>query len=197
MRRIAYFFMVLMVFESSASVPETARTFDFNIITNSLPRLKEEKILNSIIILKKIFSSPEFKDRILNHEYLSEKKFYFNKGLSNGQIYKKILSGMEELYPWKNNTMDVEIEFYTDLESNVIGYTRSDTMKVWMNNKYFNKHTLAELASNLTHEWLHKLGFDHEKERTDDRKYSVPYAIGYIVRELAKEHEEQSEVVGN
>lgn len=81
--------------------------------------------------------------------------------------------------------MDVEVALYTDNESVVVGFTNPRTRRIFMNTKYFNKHSPALVASHLTHEWLHKLGFDHEKAKCDERRYSVPYAIGYIVRDLA------------
>jgi hypothetical protein len=81
--------------------------------------------------------------------------------------------------------MDVEVSMYTDNKSDVLGFTRPTTKRIWMNSKYFNKHTPAEVASHLTHEWLHKLGFDHDRERTPERPYSVPYAVGYIVKGIA------------
>jgi len=38
------------------------------------------------------------------------------------------------------------------------------------------------VAGNLAHEWTHKIGFDHKSAAEHD---SAPYAIGYIVDELA------------
>jgi hypothetical protein len=37
------------------------------------------------------------------------------------------------------------------------------------------------------HEWLHKIGFSHAVKDTPERIYSVPYAIGYIVKGIARE----------
>jgi hypothetical protein len=172
------------------SIPKDAYTFDFNIKTISMSRLKEDKIQNSVDLLKEIFASPEFKQRILVHKFNGQYRFSQNRGYSNFQIYQKILAGVEKLYPYYNNAMDVEVELYTDYNSQVLGYTRPSTKRIWMNTKYFNKHTPAQVASHLTHEWLHKLGFDHEKEKCVNRKYSVPYAVGYIIKDLAERIDE-------
>lgn len=169
-------------------VPKDAYTFDFNVKTIRMSRTKEKKIDNSIDILREIFASPEFKRRILSHKFRGHYQFNMNKGLSNYQIYRRLLRGIERLHPYENNAMDVEVELYTDLQSQVVGFTNPRTRRIWMNTKYFNKNTPAQVASHLTHEWLHKLGFDHEKGRCHDRKYSVPYAIGYIVRDMAKRY---------
>lgn len=188
MKLSIYLLFLILSGQAFAFVPNEAYTFDFNIKTVRMSRMKEEKLYEAVEILRRVFSSPEFKKKILNHKFLGRKGFARNRGLSNRQIYNKILSGMEKLHPYKNNAMDVEIELYTDFSSNVLGFTRPRTRRIWMNTKYFNRYTPAQIASNLTHEWLHKLGFDHERERSWDRKYSVPYAIGYIVRDLARQY---------
>lgn len=172
----------------NAFVPNEAYTFDFNIKVHDMSFEREEKIYESVELLRKVFASPEFRTRILEHRYKGRKAFAWNRGLSNQEIYQKILSGVEKLDPEKNNAMDVEISLFTDMKSNVLGYTKTQTKKIWMNTKYFNEDTTSiELGSHLMHEWLHKLGFGHERKRCEDRKYTVPYAIGYIVKELAEE----------
>jgi len=191
MKRLMSFFCFFLASSIHARVlPMEAFTFQFNIKTINVPLIKKEKIHHSVEILRQIFSSAEFREEILNHEFQGERSFHMNRGLSNLEIYHLILSGMENLYPYDNNSMDVEIELYSDYESNVLGFTRPDTHRIWMNRKYFNQHSHGELASNLVHEWLHKLGFEHEKEKSAQRRYSVPYAIGYIIKELAKRYEE-------
>jgi hypothetical protein len=170
-------------------VPDEAFTFDFNVKTVQMPRFHEEKIFRAVELLKEVFASPEFRNKILGHRYRGQRSFYQNRGLSNFEIYHLILNGTEKLYPVRNNAMDVEIELYADFNSRVLGFTLPRSRRIWMNKKYFLKFTPAEIAANLTHEWLHKLGFDHERERTEARKFSVPYAIGYIVKELAQELE--------
>ena len=192
MKTIIFLTMIFTFQDAGAFVPNEAYTFDFNVKTVRMGRVKEEKIERAVEILRQVFSSPEFKDRILSHQYLGRKRFAYNKGLSNQGIYKKILKGVERLYPYQNNAMDVELELFTDYSSNVLGFTRPRSKRIWMNTKYFDRHTPAEIASNLTHEWLHKLGFDHEREKSKYRKYSVPYAIGYIVKDLARGLDEES-----
>jgi hypothetical protein len=179
------FFILTQPSYSYEALPKDAFTFDFNIRTVHMTREKEEKLYGAIDLLRLVFASPEFKHKILKHKFNGRFAFAQNKGFTNKEIYRRILAGVEKLYPYYNNAMDVEVELYSDYKSNVLGYTKPSTKRIWMNTKYFNKHTYAEVASHLTHEWLHKLGFDHEKDRCPDRQYSVPYAVGYIVREIA------------
>jgi hypothetical protein len=189
MKLIFCFLLYVLAFESKAFVPSEAYTFDFNIKTLKMTRLKEHKLYSAVEILRQVFASPEFKQKILHHRFREKKSFHLNKNLSNLEIYNQILAGVERLYPYDNNAMDVEIELYSDFKSNVLGFTMPKTKRIWMNIKYFNKHSPAEVAAHLTHEWLHKLGFGHERERSRDRRFSVPYAVGYIVKELARDYE--------
>jgi hypothetical protein len=153
----------------------------------NFPQEHEAKVYQAIDLIKKVVSSNEFRERILSHTYEGKKIFVDNKGLSNEQIYQLILEGSETLIPEKNGRMDVELELYQNT-SNTIGYTYPHTSRIWMNSKYFNKYTPVQVADNLFHEWLHKLGFDHAIKYTQRRNYSVPYAIGYLMEELAHKH---------
>lgn len=177
---------------STDEIPEEAYTFEFNIEPLNLSMSSEEKLFRAVDLLGQVFASPEFKHRILAYRFNHKHQFAMNKGLTNRQIYEKILHGTEKLSPEENNAMDVEISLYSDYDSRVLGYTRPDTKKIWMNMKYFNKHSIAELAGHLVHEWLHKLGFGHEEDWTPTREDTVPYAIGYIVRDIAEKIDEEN-----
>jgi hypothetical protein len=168
-----------------AQVPTEAMTFDFNVKKINMSRSQEEKIDKAIGIVRKIIATEEFRKRIINHTYNGKKTFVDNKGLTNDQIYKKILEGAEELQPKKNNTMDIEVELYYNFWTRTIGYTYPNTKRIWMNTKFFNRYTPVEVSDNLVHEWLHKLGFEHAQAYSRRRDFSVPYAIGYLIEELA------------
>jgi len=165
----------------------TAQTVTWNAepyMVNFSPE-QEEKVRKAVVIIKTIISSNEFKERVLNYSYNGSKKFYDNHGLSNEEIYQKILEGSEKMgNTAKNNTMDVELELYHQ-KTTTIGYTYPNTVRIWMNTKYFNKYTPVKVADNLMHEWMHKLGFTHATTWSKDRDHSVPYAIGYLIEELA------------
>ena len=181
------FLAVIVSFEAKAFLPSEAYTFDFNVKTNRISRYKENKLMEAVELLREVFASEDFRKKILNHRFRGKYRYSYNKGLTNYQIYKRILKGREELYPYVNNAMDVEIDFFTNHKSIVIGYTWPHSKKIWMNTKYFNRFEVEEIASHLLHEWLHKLGFDHERNRTHDRQFSVPYAIGRIAHDIARE----------
>lgn len=187
MRSLLLIFLLLSSSLCFAEVPNEAYTFEFNVKPIRMSRMKQEKVDDAIELLRKIFTSRQFRQRILNHRFNGRKSFANNRGMTNAQIYKAILDGVEKLKPYRNNAMDLELELYTDHDSTVMGYTRPKSRRLWMNTKFFNRHNPAKVASNLVHEWLHKLGFDHDYKYTRRRGHSVPYAIGYIVRDLARQ----------
>ncbi len=170
---------------TDSPVPTAALNFEVNVKMYSFNATQEDKIYAAADLIKKVVATDEFKNKILNHVFKGKKTFANNGRLSNAQIYKKILEGSEKLNPGNNNAMDLELELYSD-QSTVVGYTLPSTLRVWMNTKYFNANNAYKVTDNMMHEWLHKIGFDHDFDSTAARPYSVPYAVGYIVRDLAK-----------
>ncbi len=137
-------------------------------------------------VLELVINSAEFRDKILNHTWKRKKQFADNDGLTNEQIYQKIMAAFETRYGKPNDgTIDLDLELYYS-RKRVLGYTSPSTSKIYLNTKYFDYFDAVSLASNLAHEWTHKLGFDHDFRRTRRRPYSVPYAVGTIVHEVAE-----------
>jgi ribosomal protein L21 len=165
-------------------VPSAALNFEVNLNLNKFNSTQEDKVLEAADLIKKVVASEEFKKKVLSYKYRGKKAFNDNAGLSNAQIYKKIIEGSEKLRPGKDNEMDLDLEVYKE-NNNTVGYTYPSVIRVWMNSKYLNKNSPAKVTTNMMHEWLHKLGFKHDVKATPDRKHSVPYAIGYIVAKLA------------
>jgi hypothetical protein len=174
---------------SAEAVPIAAEKFDADVrLVNFTPQ-QASKVREALKLIRKVVRSPDFRDRVLGHSYKGERTFHENNGLSNADIYRKILEGAESLIPEKNSRMNVELELYHEA-TNTIGYTYPNTVRIWINSRYFERYTPVQVADNLFHEWMHKLGFDHEVAYSKDRDYSVPYAIGYLVEELAQKHYE-------
>ena len=170
----------------SGVVPQAALNFEVNVrLDNEFTAAQEDKIQIASDLIKKVIASDEFKDRILNHKFGGRKAFNDNGGLSNAEIYKKIIEGSEMLTPGIDNQMDLSLEVFR-AANNTVGYTYPSELKVWMNEKYLDANKPYKVTTNMVHEWLHKLGFKHDQAATANRKYSVPYAVGYLVRDLAK-----------
>ena len=170
----------------SGVVPQAALNFAVNVrLDNEFTATQEDKIQAASDLIKQVVASEEFKHRILNHKFGGRKAFNDNDGLSNAQIYKKIIEGSEMLSPGIDNQMDLSLEVYR-AANNTVGYTYPSELRVWMNEKFLNANKPYKVTTNMVHEWLHKLGFKHDAAATANRKYSVPYAVGYLVRDLAK-----------
>lgn len=136
-----------------------------------------EKYSMAITLLETVINTQEFVNQV------KEMKLTGLNGLARSELISMIFSGAEALRPEHDGKIDVDVVMY-DENNNVVGYTNPSTVKTWLNNKFFKKYTHAEVACNLFHEWLHKLGFDH-RSATDYT--SIPYALGYLVREMIKD----------
>jgi hypothetical protein len=167
-----------------AAVPTLALTFDTNVTTTGTTSSQEAKIQTAEEKLRSVVASEAFRTAVLNHTYNGKKQFLNNNGLTNQQIYNKILEGAETLQPSKNNTMDLNVKLYYE-NSTTVGYTMTNSKTINMNTKFFNKYSASEVAHNMMHEWAHKLGFGHAVNYSTSRNYSVPYALGTIMNKLA------------
>lgn len=169
-------------------VPQEAFNFDASIKFTNFEVEQEQKVEKAVEIIKSVVASEEFRMKVLTYTYDGKRQFNNNNGLTNEQIYQLILEGSEKLIPGKDFEMDLELELYYT-SNNTVGYTYPNTVKIWMNSKYFTPYTPAQVAGNMFHEWTHKLGFDHAANYTVARDSSVPYAIGYLIRDLGKKYE--------
>jgi len=168
-------------------VPAVAGLFAANVSFTNFTSADVDKVQEALGLIQRIVRTKKFRDRVLRHSYQGSFQFVQNNGLSNEQIYKILLDGAETLKPEVNHIMDLQLELYTNNTTSTVGYTYPNTLKIWMNRKFFNRYNSAEVARNIFHEWTHKLGFGHDSNATARRPYSVPYGIGTIIQELALE----------
>jgi hypothetical protein len=148
------------------------------------------KINNSVKYIEEYFNSDEFKAFVKDFAFVDSneeiiRKFHYT-GLSNEEVLNKILSGSETLTPEADGEADLQVELDTSWTRNVIGYTYPTTPMQWIYAKFFHNWSEEEICGNIAHEYMHKLGFDHEYKWTHDREFSVPYAVGYACEAYAK-----------
>lgn len=148
-----------------------------------------DKLMQAQQLVELIINSAAFKSRVLNFTYQGSKQFVQNNGMSNEQIYETLMSGAE-MYPVQtaaDHFMDYDLVLYKPKwyqSKKVLGYTNQNTRVIHINKLFFNKADINEIAMNLVHEWTHKMGFGHDYKKTARRPYTVPYGVGYIVRDL-------------
>jgi hypothetical protein len=167
-----------------ATVPTLATTFDTNVVYYSGTSSQKTKMDSAEQRIKNIVRSEEFRTIVLNHSYGGIKRFVDNGGLTNSQIYYKILNGIEGWNGSNDNEMDLRIKTYYE-NSNTVGYTSTTSSFININTKFLNSYSISETAKTMIHEWLHKLGFKHAVNYSYSRDFSVPYGVGRIVKELA------------
>lgn len=170
-------------------LPREAYLFDINAELFKFTGSDELKVRKAFEIIKKVIATKEFKDKVLNYTYKGIKQFHQNDNYSNEEIYQMVLDGKEKLLPVIDNRMNLELEIYTNNWTSTVGYTYPDSLRIYLNTKYFRNYTPSEVAGNLFHEWMHKVGFGHDSSNTPGRDSSVPYALGYIMRDLGKKYE--------
>lgn len=168
-------------------VPNEALIFDAKIGFTNFEITDEEKVDKAIEIIRRVIASPEFREKVLNFTYRGKKRFVDTK-LTNEEVYQAILNGKENLKPEIDNEMDLDLQLYYS-RSSTVGYTYPNQLKIYMNKRFFSTFTPSEVAGNIFHEWSHKLGFKHAFRSSRSRSSSVPYALGYLIRELGKKYE--------
>jgi hypothetical protein len=184
-------FWVAMAVMCGVGSPETyALTVQFDGV-----RYFEQEQFDKLQAAKKVvdfvINTQAFKERILGFEYQSQRTFVQNNGLTNQQVFDLLMTGAEK-YPRQSSpdgVMNFDLELYSPRwyqSNNVLGYTNQNTQTIFINRNFFSRAEIFEIAMNLTHEWCHKVGFEHDSRSTARRPFSVPYGVGYIIRDLAQ-----------
>jgi hypothetical protein len=170
----------------TSTLPSQALTFSTGGIKFiNLTSAQATKYRRAMEIVRLVVGTQSFRRQVLDYTWNGNKAFVDNRGRTNAQIYQSILDGAETLTPSRNNTMDLEVEMYYSNNSTV-GYTYANSRRIWVNTKFFNTYTDAQVANNLMHEWLHKLGYGHAQTWSTSRDHSVPYAIGRLVSTIGR-----------
>jgi hypothetical protein len=129
--------------------------------------------------------SPLFSLLVLNHQYPMPKTNVMVKGfwgceMTNKEILTLIRSG-KDLYGEADGDIDVQVKMYYSWR-NVVGYTYPNSPWTYINQKFFRRWDAKYIATNIIHEACHNMGFTHSRRYHSRRKYSVPYAIGDILK---------------
>jgi hypothetical protein len=156
-----------------------------NFFTNDLIKLNK-----AVKYVEEFINSEEFEKIVLNYSYTDyddnkHTRFHYTT-FTNQEVLSIILSGSETLTPETDSEADIQIELDNSWTRNVIGYTYPTTPTQWIYAKFFRNWSAEEIAGNIMHEYLHKLGFDHEYQYTFNREFSVNYALGYACEDYAK-----------
>lgn len=146
------------------------------------------KYKKAIVIAQKVVATSAFRARVLSFDSPYTVNKFYDTTRSNAQVLSDILNGKETLSSDIDYEIDLEVDFYYEA-STTVGYTTPSSKRIHINTKFFDTYTPRSVAANMMHEWCHKLGYKHAQAYSASRDYSVPYAIGSMVRELGKQFE--------
>jgi hypothetical protein len=143
--------------------------------------------------LQSALNSEKFEQAVLNFTFDNNKTFYYRKNLFGRfidppytikEVFEIIMTGNESPGNAAPNQMDLYLVLLPTINPGVIGYGNPGSKEIYTYRNWFESLSVAEYAAHITHEWSHKLGFDHSQNHTRKRKFSVPYAIGDLAEEL-------------
>ncbi len=155
----------------------------------------------------KALNSPDFKNAVHEYSWVDPKTGHLRMSVKNAEysyvdkvtrskrdievtrqeLYTLIMSGWDKFDQTKDGDVDLKSHLHYKRWSRAIGHTYPSTFKTWMNTKFWTgseTDIVALIAGNIVHEYMHNLGFDHAFDWNPTRQFSVPYAIGTIVRQL-------------
>ena len=92
MKKISFLALSILALTSQA-IASNADTFSTNITVQNGTSSQNAKIDSAETKIRNIIQSDEFKSRVINFTYNGSKKFVDNGGLTNTQIYNKIILG--------------------------------------------------------------------------------------------------------
>jgi hypothetical protein len=147
----------------------------------------EEKAHEAVNLFVEVFNKAEFKTRVLNHKWKGKEQFADNEGLTNAQVFEKLMAGSEISNKGKDYNADLKLRAYYKMWpfGSAIGHADADKGEIITKWKFIRQSSVEGLAGHYAHEYCHLLGFGHDFDVTNQREYSVPYAIGNLVEELA------------
>tara|TARA_Y100000296_G_C5180060_1_gene263712 strand:+ start:32042 stop:32659 length:618 start_codon:yes stop_codon:yes gene_type:complete len=165
----------------------TKFTVKINFFGSLLLDRDKKRLRQAALIIEQVVNHPQFKDEILKANFFGETSQFKNK--TNLEIYKHIISGSESLKPEIDNEADILQGAFKPKwwKRDPIGYTYRNVLEQWMNLQYLRVSPVSKLASNMFHEWLHKMGFDHDFKATSRRPYSVCYQGNKILEKIYKQ----------
>jgi hypothetical protein len=138
-------------------------------------------------LLTDVLNSKEFRDGVLSATFQGKPGFASDTR-SPQEIYRAIREAKESYTDAADGEVDINLslENLSWFQRNVVGYTTESSDTLTTNRRFFSGFEPAEVAGHVAHEWLHKLGFEHDFKATARRPDSVPYELGELIERLAK-----------
>jgi len=156
-------------------VADVKKIFTVKIVDLNYTVEQRKKLEQAEKLIAKIMNSEKYEKAVLSRKFTSTK-------LSSKSVYEKLFTGAESLLPAVNYQMDLKVSMYYKF-NRVVGYTYPSDMVVYTNSKFHKYFDACKVASNLVHEWTHKMGFGHASASDG---LSVPYSHNDIIEDLCQ-----------
>lgn len=150
---------------------------------------QEAKILSGAKVLEKGVNHSNFRKYVEHYKWNKngqlQTRFHLSRNRVNKTIFRQIMSGRDLFHSAVDGRLDFELAPFRQ-DSNVIGRTSEQAPGIFFNLKFLDdpSFTIFHVAGNLLHEYLHNLGFGHDKivngrvYRVHHWRHTVPYACG-------------------
>lgn len=146
--------------------------------------IDKKRIENITAKTEKLINSEFFKEAIIEQKDKNAQKFIENKGLSNLEIYSSIMNASEDINSISDKTWQLNLSLKRIFSSSTLAYTEKSKPEIFINLKYFKNAKDNKIAGTICHEYMHKLGYAHDKKYSKERSKTVPYMIGDICDSL-------------
>lgn len=146
--------------------------------TNNYDSISLKKLSQAVLLLDSILITDDFRIRVLNA------KFVGTKGKSNQEIYDNLMSGNSKFDSSHDKTINLYLAVYAKYGGrNELGFTSGK--KTSTHRCFIHKNNVGCLAGHLIHEYMHVMGFSHNRISSEKPKSkTVPYVIGNIVKTM-------------
>jgi hypothetical protein len=176
----------------------TEKKIDIDLILTGFSEKQSKKVVEAAKILKVVINSLEFRNRVRSFHWYKNgirQDRFLDCDLNRVLALKAFVEGVDLFNRTRDNDLDVWLTLY-HTDTATVGYTYKSTWRTWLNNRFLSLwwNTPEKIAGNIAHEACHNIeGINrHSKRWTKYRRFSAPYAIGYLVAELGKKVDKAS-----
>lgn len=148
---------------------------------------ERQKLDQGMKLLADVLNSREFRDGVLGATFAGKPGFASDTR-SPQEIYRAIREAKESYTDASDGEVDLNLtlQSFSWFQRHTVGYTTPSSDTLTTNRNFFSGFEPAEVAGHIGHEWLHKLGFEHDFKATARRPDSVPYELGELIESLAR-----------
>lgn len=158
-------------------------------------RWMKSKVRRVVALMNEVINSDEFGRRVIDHQY-TDTRYRLDpnddfRTIETGEEILELLRKGYEQGSDQGNDYEWNLVIKLGRFRGVVGTRLGDliTTQNWFFKKKGNDD---EVAGHWFHEYAHVLGFHHDKDATDIRPNSVPYALNKIVEDTIAELKKQS-----